>query len=325
MIDVLFVDDHLSEIQPVAASIQLRTGFKTRCSDSLGEVLEVVRREHIKVVVLDQRMEEVESLKTTGTDLYRQIHAIDKRVRCIIYSGESDKADLVEVNDLGLKYLDRGTSAEDLAHEIAAQRANYLAEAEHDYDKNAVPIAVYPKRRLLKHASKQVIELLGIEDISANPEADDDDYLIVSEVSSGQEYRKINRIVVRDEILTERENLTEVEARLGIKGSAAEVESRLKDSIRQRTESRTATENEHASEETITLADADLRAGVIHRRIEEAPLYLRQRALLRVRCECCGDRKVVSVNLRHWVGRYHRRQIDLYRDETRKEYDLGER
>ncbi|MFL5899672.1 MAG: response regulator, partial [Solirubrobacterales bacterium] len=86
MIEVLFIDDHVNEIEPVARTLQLRTGLKAACTDKVDEALHFVRTEHVKVAVLDQRMEE--RLDLTGTELYDKIRAIDKRVRGIIFSGE---------------------------------------------------------------------------------------------------------------------------------------------------------------------------------------------------------------------------------------------
>ena len=55
MIEVLFVDDHLSEIEPVARTFQLRTNLEAACTDDVDEALRIVREHHVKVAVLDQR------------------------------------------------------------------------------------------------------------------------------------------------------------------------------------------------------------------------------------------------------------------------------
>lgn len=322
MIEVLFIDDHVNEIEPVARTLQLRTGLRAVCTDKVDEALEFVRSEHVKVAVLDQRMEE--RLDLTGTELYDKIRAIDKRVRGIIFSGEADKADVVEANARGLRYLDKGCTPEELAQEVLTQRAQYLAEAERDHDRSAAFVGRY--RGQLWPIPGQVVELLTIEDLTGAPEAREDDYVTVYEIGSGQSLRRVGTVVVEQEVQIERESQEDLESALKLgSGPVKELSTRVRASIKERSVVHNRARTENTLEETAALSEADEQAGVVHRRIEMAPTFVRRRALMRITCECCGERRIVTLNLRQWSGRYHRRQIDTYRDKAVETYDLGDR
>ena len=322
MIEVLFFDDHVTEIEPVARTLQLRTGLETASTDDVDRALEIVRTEHVKVAVLDQRMEE--RLDLTGTELYDRIHEVDQRVRGIIFSAESDKADVMAANARGLRYLDKGCTPEELAQEVLTQRAHYLADAEHDFDRTAVFIGRY--RRQLFPIPGQAVELLTVEDLSAESEARAADYVTVFEIGSGRSNRRLGTVVVEHEVQIERESQEELESVLKLGGGPVkDLSARVRDSVKERSQVRSTARTESTLEETVALSEADEQAGVIHRRIEMAPTFVRRRALMRITCECCGERRVVALNLRQWSGRYHQRQIDTYRDKSVKTYDLGDR
>ena len=108
-------------------------------------------------------------LNLTGTELYDKLCEVDPRIRGIIFSGEADKADVIEANRRELRYLDKGCTPEELAQEIQRQRARYLADAEREHAKTAVSLGRY--RRGWLPVPGQVVELLTIEDLSAEPEA----------------------------------------------------------------------------------------------------------------------------------------------------------
>ncbi|MFI5890390.1 response regulator [Actinoplanes sp. NPDC051513] len=325
MIEVLLVDDHLEPMKALARLVGLRTNLTYEVTDSLDRALAVVKSGGVKVAVLDQRLQP--TLPMDGTKVFAEIRKIDHRVRGIIISGQSDKADLVELNALGMAYLDRGCSAEELAQEIQNQRIMYLDEAEREYERNARFVGRYVRRRRSIFSSPgQVVELLGIEPDNPSPECLDEDYAIVSDIEAGKTLRHVTTVVAENEVSLEQESIAQLESRLGLSGSVVkEVSARLSDSLRERDNSRQLNRTEQAGEESVSLSEADLAQGVVHRRVEVAPLYYRRQAILRVTCECCNERRVMSINLRQSTGSYSRRMVDTYRDQSVKTYDLGAR
>lgn len=322
MTEILFFDDNITEIKPVARALEIRTGLITVCTDDIDQTLELVRTEQIKVVVLDQRMEEKLGIK--GTDLYDRISSVDKRVRGIIFSGQSEKADLVEANTRGLRYIDKGCKPEELAQVVLLERSKYLAEAELDYDRSAQKIGRF--RQPLFSRPGQVVELLTVEDLTSRPEVQNRDYELIFEIGSGQTRHKISSSTLEEEVIFERESQEEFES--GIKLSAPalkELSLRLRNSLKNRNQLRSRAVTSESLEETAQLSKADEQAQVIHRRLERAPAFVRRRVVLRVTCECCGERRILTLHVRQWSGRYHVRQLDTYRDGRTEVYDLGER
>jgi len=204
------------------------------------------------------------------------------------------------------------------------QRANYLADLERDYDRTATVVGRHRKRRFFE--SSQVVELLTIEDFPTSLEIRDNEFVTVLEIGSGQNRRETLTLTIENVVQIEQESLSELDAGLKIgAGIVKELNARAHDSLKKRVEIRNQTHEEHTLEESSKLSGTDEKAGVVHRRIEMAPLYVRRRALIRVTCECCEQRRVFALNVRQWSGRYRRRQIDIYRDGTQKSYDLGDR
>ncbi len=319
--EVLFVDDQLEEIKPVADTLELRTGLETACADTIEQTLEIIRAGHIKVAVLDQRMEE--RLEVTGIELFEIIRAQDRRVRGIIFSAQSGKADLIQVvNASELRYLDKGCKPEVLAREVLRQRANYYLDIEREHDRSAIAIGRYRKSRFAR--ASQLIELLAVEDLPESPLIPEGDYFTVLEIGAGRTRRIVDVQAIENYVQVTRESMVELQAQVGLGlAQANKLSSRLRDSLREQSQSVRYSRAESTLEEQVALSDADNQAGVIHRRIDMAPLYRGRRVLLRVSCDCCGGRRIFSVNVKSWSGRYHRRQIDTYRDATRVTYDLG--
>ena len=133
----------------------------------------------------------------------------------------------------------------------------------------------------------------------------------VYEIGSGQTRRQLRKVFVEHEVQIERASEAELESALKLgSGPVGEVSAKVRALIRERTQVRSYARTERTLEETAALSKADDEAGVIHRRIEMAPTFLRRRALLRITCECCGEIRIVPVNMRQWTGRYRQKQID---------------
>ena len=71
-IEILVVDDDLPAAESFAEFIHQKLGLVTAAYSDLNKVLDVVRTGTIKVVVLDERMPEM-----NGTELYTKIKSIN--------------------------------------------------------------------------------------------------------------------------------------------------------------------------------------------------------------------------------------------------------
>ena len=98
-VEILVVDDNLEAAKSFAELIEVSLQIRTLPESNPEEVLDMVRNENIKVVVLDQRMP-----KISGTELYKKITFINPFVKAIMLTGEADRKEVAEAIN-NLKYV----------------------------------------------------------------------------------------------------------------------------------------------------------------------------------------------------------------------------
>ena len=107
-IEVLVVDDDLAAAQTFSELIATKYSFRTEAYSNLEKVLEVVRTGSVKVVVLDERMPDM-----NGTDLFKKIHQINPNIKAVLLTGEADRLDIMKAAKLGYSdYLEKSNISE---------------------------------------------------------------------------------------------------------------------------------------------------------------------------------------------------------------------
>lgn len=94
--DVLVVDDVSSAAEDFARLIFAQTGLKTIYTSSAKDAIDIVQRNDIKVLVLDQVMPE-----KTGTELLKELRVYTD-AKALMLTGEASKEDLA--NAINLKF-----------------------------------------------------------------------------------------------------------------------------------------------------------------------------------------------------------------------------
>lgn len=98
-VEILVVDDNLEAAKSFAELIEASLQIRTLPESDPEEVLDKVRNENIKVVVLDQRMPRI-----SGTELYKKISFINPFVKAIMLTGEADRREVADAIN-NLKYV----------------------------------------------------------------------------------------------------------------------------------------------------------------------------------------------------------------------------
>ena len=107
-IELLVVDDDLAAAQTFADLIATKYGLGTEAYSDLNKVLEIIRTGSIKVVVLDERMPEM-----NGTDLYKKIKSINPSIKAVLLTGEADRSDIMKAAKMGYSdYLEKSHISE---------------------------------------------------------------------------------------------------------------------------------------------------------------------------------------------------------------------
>lgn len=131
----------------------------------------------------------------------------------------------------------------------------------------------------------------------------------------------------------ERQLRSSIAAKTGSKSAAAipikweiavQLRSTLESALRQKFQQRGLERSENLDEETFSLpaqAGGD-QLSVRALEVQKAPLYQRKRALVRVRCECCGMERYDSFNALIFISGYRTRQIEYLSDNTQRVFEF---
>lgn len=107
-VEVLVVDDDLAAAQTFAELIEAKYHFGTDAYSDHKKVMEIIRTGTVKVVVLDERMPNM-----NGTDLFKEIHQINPNIQAVLLTGEADRSDIIKATKLGYSdYLEKSNISE---------------------------------------------------------------------------------------------------------------------------------------------------------------------------------------------------------------------
>jgi ActR/RegA family two-component response regulator len=319
--EILVVDDDETFAKNLALYLENKAFLSAGYATTKDGTLDTVRTMSIKVAVLDQRMKA--ELGLNGTELAREIHRIDSRVRCIIFSARSEVPDYAESSKLRLLHL-RKDEDELLVREIHSARMEYLAEAASQRAQNAELIGQY-RARVFSGDRSVTFHLLDVETVSATPEIRPADYETVVQVDRGELTRQKVAISFTQFVLVEAESAQVLSAQSVLKLPAfTQLTGKLQSSLQAKYQNTYQYQIQQANEIERALTKEDLREGIVGYVIQRAPYYLRNRAVVRVTCQCCGLTDIVMLPFRWWDGRFHRRRIEYLRDNTNRAIDLGD-
>lgn len=164
-IQVIVLDDSLGAAKTFATLIADETALETFATNSPDEAKEVVRNNDVKVVVLDQVLDEI-SPPTTGSAVFEEIKRIEPGIRGIMFSGRAREPDFREAMRLKFAdFVDKNEVARlpDVVREQYQQRLGAIAE-EHLASAKVLK-TIRSKRSLLR--PRVTIELLGLDDATS--------------------------------------------------------------------------------------------------------------------------------------------------------------
>jgi len=319
MTDILVVDDKVREGQSFRKLIEAETGLATVFTRDPAEAEEIVRSGQIKVAVLDQLLE---GTTTSGTKLFRQLRKRDPDIRGLLFSGEAKSEDLIEALDEDfVSFLNKNNIAE-LPERVLSIYGEYLADiAQRVAD--SPPAKEVIKRRFSARGRTVRYDVLTVRPATGAGEEEivrEDRYVTVLKLNAGQEKELSVEAGRTTEVIMERESSTKLRL-----ASAAEIKALTKlesavESVVKVREARREQAHVKAGEREKYFLPADPAGGstrsVRARHIERAPVYRRERAVVRVTCECCGIARLEPVNVLVPTGGFRERHHDYYSDNT---------
>lgn len=319
MIDVLVVDDKVADGRSFTQLIEAETGLKAMFTPDPKRAEEIVRAGQIKVAVLDLVLEGTE---TSGTKLFRKLRELDADVRGILFTGQYQAEDVIEALDVDfVTVLDKGKVAE-LSERVLAIYSEYLGDLARRVA-DTPPAKEVVKRRFAARGRTVKYEVLAVRRSTFEARDEivlDDRYVPILKLNVGQTKETHAEAGHTTEVIIEGESSTKLSL-----GATAEVralaklESAVESVVRIREERRDKT-NVTVGEREIYTLPPDQGKGegrsIRARHIERAPVYVRERAVIRITCGCCGISRVEPVNVLVPTGAFRERHHDFFSDNT---------
>lgn len=332
MVDVLVVDDERRPGESFAKLIQAKTRLSTTFTDDPEEAVRIVRQNHIKVVVLDQKMP-----KMSGTELFVRLRESDPHLRAILFSGQAQLEDYSTAAHEGfLELVDKSDLAR-LPKLVSDHYAHYLAEVANNTYRSAELLKVI-RTGFSFRGSKVTFDLMEVKDAPGVDQtiALENEFRTFVQLAAGQTKQSTYTETRELEIVVEYER--QVKATLGAQTDAKtsastpikfELSSQLKSAIesslkeKYNVRARATAQREISDTYVVPAETPGVSPYVTSRQLQRAPVYERKRVLVRTTCDCCGCQQYDSFNVLIPTGDFRTRQIDFMSDNTSRTIVTG--
>lgn len=320
--EVLVVDDNATAAREYARLIVLTTGLEAISTVDPFEAVSLVQKHSIKVAVLDQRM------PVKGTELFKQLKAVDKVLKVLMLSGEADTQELDEAYKLGYDDYLHKSRIEDVGLRVQTLYAKYKVDLFQNKQISAVTPLVVERRGIWPFQSKigyliASFTLLDEQFVFSNS------WKTVKQLNAGETVKESTTLQVESRFLIEQEEnrnanvelSTEFEKLIKFKSKLEEVVS-----IKYKTNLYEASKRAIEISREYKLPDAPSDPNELHvasRHFQRAPVYRQIRALLIKQCSCCHSEIVIPLVVYQLTSKTATRHIDYFSDGTEKTLPTG--
>lgn len=316
-IEILVVDDDLPAAESFAELIHQKLGFVTAAYSDLNKVLDVVRTGTIKVVVLDERMPEM-----NGTELYTKIKSINPSIKALLLTGEAGVDEIIKANRLGyVDCLQKSKIAELPSKVVLAYTQYEIGVSERGHNEVKLDIWNPFKNKLgIYQYSVCSVELVAKEFIF------EDKWQTKLELDSSEQVMEISSEYTKDCIIkagTEFQKSTN----LGFQtGKLASLRSQLDDVVTSRIESTlsfTLKQNKKMTQ-TYKLQDGKEEGKQVVKKVfERNPVYFKFNVLLKKYCRLCKNAKMLPIEVYKRIPKVATRMTIYYADGTNRLINTG--
>ncbi len=320
--EVLVVDDNLNAAQGFARLILAETQLECIAVDDPDDALEQVRKNPIKVAVLDQRMP-----KKDGTALYKDINSIDPSIRVIMLSGEAAATEVGEAFTLGfVNYLHKGQVAK-LSSLVLTYYSDYYVNL---IEKNSLkaPIRICSERKFpyVWKTIDYTLQALVILDEEYIP---NNEWITVKEIKAGVTEKKIQKIEIEDKIVLERSEVENLSTKFSFPLPLfSKIQAGLSHAITSQHKTQESSGKkeyfEISSEYTLPKEPVDPRElHVISRQYQIAKVYRRMRCIIVRHCNCCGAKQPFPLVISQPTSKIATRQQDFLSNSEMRQIATG--
>jgi CheY-like chemotaxis protein len=321
-IEILVVDDLRSAADEYARLISLRTKLESIATDDPNEAIHLLKIHPIKVVILDQRMPQM-----NGTELYRHLSSIDRFIKVIMLTGEAEANEVGEALKIGFSDYVHKSNLEELPRRVFLQYARYHV----DFSELCIletPIVLTKNKKGFPRGNDITIGLVKINPIEEEyifPGS----WMTIKQLRCGEHIREIDKIEITKRYIHESEDEAKLASKLGIDipilqqlkyNLESVISSKHKESLFAESRNNVEVSRDYNLPQEPT--DPDER-HIVSRHFQRAPVYRAFRCLLLKKCDCCGQKEPFPLMLYQLTSKVATRQRDFLNDGTKRDILTG--
>ena len=316
--EVLVVDDNLPAAKEYARLIRTATQLEAIAVDSPTTAQDTLKTSPIKVVVLDQKMP-----TQKGTVLYKDLKAIDSRIKVMMLSGEADTQELDDAMKLGYDDFLHKSRIKELPSKVHILYVKYESDLLTTTDSPTLThvlstkIGVWPFR-------ERVDYYLNDPNILTAEYVFDESWHTIKQVSAGETLSESDKF----EVDTQFKYQTSIEAKAGQSGTITaghilKLQSKIEAALTSKFSSETSTGTKRTVEikREYKLPEAPTNPSKLHvaaRHFQRAPVYREIRALVVQRCGACGRTTSFPLVVYQPTIRIATRHVDFLSDGSER-------
>lgn len=311
--EVLIVDDNLPAAREYARLVQMATQLDALAIDDPDLAAEALKAEPIKIVVLDQRMP-----TKKGTLLYKDLKAIDSKIKVMMLSGEADTQELDDAIKLGYDDYLHKSRIKELPSKVHLLYVKYQADLLTAADSSSVHIGtlkfgLWPFQERVEYYLTSLMVL-------REEYVFDESWYTAKQISAGETVEEVDRFEVEAHLKFQ----SSLEAKVGHTGTLSagqivKLQSKIETALVTKFSNETSTGAKRTVEikREYKLPEAPSNPKKLHvaaRHFQRAPVYREIRALIVQRCSTCKNSRSYPLLVYQPTIRIATRHIDYRSD-----------
>ena len=284
--EVLIVDDKLAAGLEYARLVRSGTEVEAIAVDNPDLAAETLKKEPIKVVVLDQKMP-----GKKGTELYKDLKALDPKIKVMMLSGEADTQELYEANKLGYDDYLHKSRIKELPSRVHVLYVRYLSDL---LAPTAASVSVLVENRGIWLFRERIEYFLTSANVLDEEFVFSDSWRTIKQISAGETVTESDTIEIETKFKYQSSIEGKASYSAGVStGHIVKLQSKIEAALSTKfaTEVYTGTKRTLQVSREYKLPDAPSNPVQLHvasRHFQRAAVYREIRAVISRRCTCCS-------------------------------------
>ena len=311
---IIVVDDDEDAAKTFAELIETKLKIPVISESNPSTVLQIVRQESIKIVVLDQRMPAM-----SGTELYKEIKKINPYIVALMLTGEADRKEVrYAMSTLGYFDCVEKNDIQILPNKVISALAAYEVGLAKNQN---TPIPLYRWNIYKNRLFSKIYEIISVEKLCENF-IFDQKWKLKYELSASKEevedsYEYEDELIIQDSCEIKTNNLHSFTSKV-LPTLKTEINSVLSNQLTATNKRRS--KRTERNKRTYRLQDGvEEGKSAVKKIFEYTPIYIQFRILLRKTCRICNHIEIVPMEVYKRIPYVATRVRIYYSDGSKRE------